>query len=285
MHKLAIVLMFVAIFGLIPSFAASQVYAQPQKSIIKHEQDFNDDTIRVFNELFEDCPAGTVLYKLNGEMVIVCLIDSTFGTVINNIDGSQTIDINVHVDHDNDHKKKSHHNGGGGNHNNNETEGPDGDCLYNASLPKCDPDSDGNCPDDFNLNEDGNCFPDHHETGCPEGTHGVDDDETGQCYKDDEVDCPDGMELSDGNCRYIPEENNEEPPVVITPTEETTTAEEDNTLEMASDDEATTPTVQEEEQPVTEEEDNSEPESVSTDESDSGEEQSEDSSEAEESNN
>src|SRR6187401_2073791 len=109
MHKLAIVLMFVAIFGLIPSFAASQVYAQPQKSIIKHEQDFNDDTIQVFNELFEDCPAGTVLYKLNGEMVIVCLIDSTFGTVINNIDGSQTIDINVHVDHDNDHKKKSHH--------------------------------------------------------------------------------------------------------------------------------------------------------------------------------
>jgi len=271
MHKLAIVLMFVAIFGLIPSFAAS--YAQ-QKSIIKYEQDFNDDTIQVFNELFEDCPAGTVLYKLNGEMVIVCLIDSTFGTVINNIDGSQTIDINVHVDHDNDHKKKSgHHNGGGGSHNNNETEGPDGDCLYNASLPKCDPDSDGECPDGFNLNEDGNCFPDHSDEGCPEGTHGVDDDETGQCYKDDEVDCPSGMELVDGNCRYIPEENNEEPPVVITPPPTEETVEEDNTLEMASDDEVTPPQPTTTEEPIQEEDNSVSTESDSSD--DSGEEQQE----------
>ncbi len=273
MHKLAIVLMFVAIFGLIPSFAASQIYAQ-QKSIIKHEQDFNDDTIDVFNELFEECPAGTVLYKLNGEMVIVCLIDSTFGTIINNIDGSQTIDINVHVD---DHDKKRHHHNGGNNNHNDTSGGPDGDCLYNASLPKCDPDSDGNCPDGFNMNEDGNCFPDHSDEGCPEGTHGVDDDETGQCYKDNEVDCPSGMELVDGNCRYIPEENNEEPPVVITPTEET--VEEDNTLEMASDDEATPP------QPTTEEPvDNTD---VSTDESSdsSGEEEQQEESVEEEDNN
>ena len=232
MHKLAIVLIFVAIIGgLIPSFSA-QTYAQ--KSIIKHAEDFNDDIIDVFNELFEDCPAGTVLYKLNGEMVIVCLIDSTFGKIIVNNDGSQTIDINVHVDH----KKSGHHNGGNGG-SNNETEGPDGDCLYNASLPKCDPDNDGNCPDGFNLNEDGNCFPDHHETGCPEGSHGVDDDETGQCYKDDEVDCPDGMELNNGNCRYVNEEEEEPVTVVTPPPTEETVEEEDNMLEMASDDEAT----------------------------------------------
>ena len=270
MHKLAIVLIFVAIIGgLVPSFNA----VQAQKSIIKHEQDFNDDTIQVFNELFEDCPAGTVLYKLNGEMVIVCLVDSTLGKIIVNNDGSQTIDINVHVDHDHDKKKSGHH---GGNNNHNDTNGPDGDCLYNASLPKCDPDNDGNCPDGFNLNEDGNCFPDHHETGCPEGTHGVDDDETGQCYKDDEVDCPDGMELVDGNCRYVNEEEEEPLPPVITPTDEEVTTE-DNSLEMASDDEATPQQV---DQPSQEQEDNSEPDTdVSTDESldsdDGGEEQEE----------
>ena len=249
MHKLAIMLMFVAIIGgLIPSVTAQQ------KSIIKYEQDFNDDTLQVFNELFEDCPAGTVLYKLNGEMVIVCLIDSTFGTIINNIDGSQTIDINVHVDN---HKKKSGNHGG----NHNETQGPDEDCLYNASLPKCAPDQDGDCPDGFNMNEDGNCFPDHSDSGCPDGTHGVDDDETGQCYKDDEVDCPDGMELNDGNCRYVNEEE-EEPVVIVTPPPTEETVEEDNTLEMASDDEATP-----------QEEDNNESVSTESSESNDNEEQ------------
>ena len=73
-----------------------------------------------------------------------------------------------------------------------DNEGPDGDCLFNASLPKCDPDENGNCPDGFNLNEDGNCFPDHNETGCPDGYHGVDDDETGQCYPNEDG-CPEGM--------------------------------------------------------------------------------------------
>lgn len=186
----------IAIILVMGGAVSPMVYAQqPQKSIIKHAEDFTGETIQVFNELFKDCPAGIILYKLNGELVVVCLIDSIHGKLVDN--QGQIINIDVHLDND-DHK--SNHHG-----NNNNHEGPDQDCLFNASLPKCDPDSDGNCPDGFNLNEDGNCFPDHHETGCPEGTHGVDDDETGQCYKDDE-DCPDGMELKDGNCTYIPEE-------------------------------------------------------------------------------
>lgn len=35
------------------------------------------------------------------------------------------------------------------------------------------------------TNEDDYCFPLHRE-GCPEGYHSTDDDETGQCYPDDE---------------------------------------------------------------------------------------------------
>ena len=40
----------------------------------------------------------------------------------------------------------------------------------------------GECPNGFNQNEDGNCFPAHPE-GCPSGITQVDDDETGKCIK------------------------------------------------------------------------------------------------------
>ena len=71
-------------------------------------------------------------------------------------------------------------------------EGPDEDCLFNPSLPKCASDN-GICPEGFFQNEDGNCVPDH-PNGCPEGYHSHEDDETGQCIPND-VPCSPGYVL------------------------------------------------------------------------------------------
>ena len=60
-------------------------------------------------------------------------------------------------------------------------EGPDQDCLFNPSLPKCKSDN-GKCPNGFFQNEDGNCFPQHDK--CPKGYHSHENDETGRCIPD-----------------------------------------------------------------------------------------------------
>ena len=57
-------------------------------------------------------------------------------------------------------------------------EPPDDDCLFDPSLPKCAP-IDGECPDGFAMNEDGQCYP---NKPCPKGYERRDDDETGTCY-------------------------------------------------------------------------------------------------------
>ena len=62
-------------------------------------------------------------------------------------------------------------------------EPPDDDCLFNPSLPKCAPLEDGQCPDGFLMNEDGQCFPDKP---CPTGFEKRDEDETGRCYPIDD---------------------------------------------------------------------------------------------------
>ena len=59
--------------------------------------------------------------------------------------------------------------------------GPDRDCLFHPSLPKCNADN-GKCPDGFFQNEDGNCFPKHDK--CPKGYHSHENDETGRCIPD-----------------------------------------------------------------------------------------------------
>jgi Staphylococcal nuclease homologue len=56
-------------------------------------------------------------------------------------------------------------------------EPPDDDCLFDPSLPKCAP-IDGVCPEGFNMNEDGQCFPDKP---CPPGYARADNDESGAC--------------------------------------------------------------------------------------------------------
>jgi len=71
------------------------------------------------------------------------------------------------------------------------TSQPDGDCLFDPSLPKCAPDENGNCPEGFYMNEDEQCFP-AHDGGCPVGYHSPDDDETGRCIPNSEG-CPPGM--------------------------------------------------------------------------------------------
>jgi hypothetical protein len=59
---------------------------------------------------------------------------------------------------------------------------PDEDCLFDPSLPKCVPDENGNCPEGFAMNGDGQCFPRHDR--CPEGYHSHEDDESGRCIPD-----------------------------------------------------------------------------------------------------
>ena len=51
------------------------------------------------------------------------------------------------------------------------------ECLYDPSLPKCAP-KNGKCLEGFNMNEDGQCYPDKP---CPAGYWRADDDESGAC--------------------------------------------------------------------------------------------------------
>jgi hypothetical protein len=53
----------------------------------------------------------------------------------------------------------------------------DDDCLYDPSLPKCAP-INGECPEGFNMNEAGQCYPDKP---CPPGYARADNDESGAC--------------------------------------------------------------------------------------------------------
>ncbi len=59
---------------------------------------------------------------------------------------------------------------------------PDGDCLFDPSLPKCAPDENGNCPEGFYMNGYEQCFPAHDR--CPSGYHSHEDDESGRCIPD-----------------------------------------------------------------------------------------------------
>lgn len=62
---------------------------------------------------------------------------------------------------------------------------PDESCLFDVFQLKCVPGSQQECPESFASAEPENCYPKHSE-GCPEGYHGTDDDETGQCYPNSE---------------------------------------------------------------------------------------------------
>jgi hypothetical protein len=62
-------------------------------------------------------------------------------------------------------------------------------CYFDPTLKECQP-IDGTCQPGFSLNENVQCIP-HGD--CPKGYGRLDDDETGKCYKNNEIQiCPDG---------------------------------------------------------------------------------------------
>ena len=71
-------------------------------------------------------------------------------------------------------------------------EPPDNDCLFNTELPKC-ATIDGKCQDGYGMNEDGRCFPEHSE--CPDGYHGHEDDESGECIRNN-IPCSQGYVMT-----------------------------------------------------------------------------------------
>lgn len=69
----------------------------------------------------------------------------------------------------------------------NDNEPPDEEpsiCFFDPNDEACNPDEEGNCPDGFGRNEDGQCIP---QQSCPEGFHRANDDETGRCIDEDEL--------------------------------------------------------------------------------------------------
>ena len=75
-------------------------------------------------------------------------------------------------------------------------------CLYDTSLPQCQP-VNGKCPDEYGMNEDDQCFP-LHSNGCPDNYHSHEDDESGECFSND-ISCESGyvmtvMTNGDDNC-------------------------------------------------------------------------------------
>jgi hypothetical protein len=82
------------------------------------------------------------------------------------------------------------------------SDGPDEDCLYDPSMPKCIPGPEG-YPVGFAMNAYEQCFP-RHEGGCPEGYHSHEDDESGRCIPDD-IPCDDGYTMNPGypECQRI----------------------------------------------------------------------------------
>jgi hypothetical protein len=69
---------------------------------------------------------------------------------------------------------------------------PDYSCLFDAYQLHCIPGDQQECPKGFGNNEDGTCVVSKRGVDCPEGYHGADEDETGQCYPDTEP-CYPGM--------------------------------------------------------------------------------------------
>jgi hypothetical protein len=82
---------------------------------------------------------------------------------------------------------------------------PPSPCYFDPTLKECQP-IDGKCPPGFSFNENEQCIP---IGKCPDGYGRLDDDETGKCYKNSEIQiCPDG---------YITHKNRECPPPYTTP--------------------------------------------------------------------
>jgi hypothetical protein len=89
-------------------------------------------------------------------------------------------------------------------------------CTFNPSDERCAP-VDGECPEGFAMNEDGNCFP---QGPCPSGYHRANDDETGRCVAEKDLQhCEDGSWAHPEDfCPEVPTPTTPEPVVTPTPT-------------------------------------------------------------------
>jgi hypothetical protein len=67
----------------------------------------------------------------------------------------------------------------------NEDFNPDRSCMFDAYQLRCILGADQVCPEGFGNNDDSTCFF-FHKKGCPEGYHSTENDETGQCYSNEE---------------------------------------------------------------------------------------------------
>ena len=81
-------------------------------------------------------------------------------------------------------------------------------CYFEPNdAPECEPDEEGNCPNDWPMNEQGNCHPGGE---CPDDFSRVDDDESGTCYPDDDITICEGsgaLVLDPDDCAiYEPDE-------------------------------------------------------------------------------
>jgi hypothetical protein len=67
-------------------------------------------------------------------------------------------------------------------------------CLLDPdNSPTCPPPVDGQCSEGYNMNENGNCFPEHNR--CPTGYHSHEDDESGRCILDS-TPCDEGYTMN-----------------------------------------------------------------------------------------
>ncbi len=162
-----------------------QPQPQPQNPAI----DLNSPNLLSANSSFlvnNNCFNGVIVYGtslITNELVPVCVpSDMMMNTQLLSAWGQMfNIDFTIKStsSSNNDNNDNDDNNNHRNNHHNNNT--PDYSCLFNPSQLKCASDN-GECPDGFYQNEDGNCFPAHPE-GCPSGYHSVDDDETGKCIQ------------------------------------------------------------------------------------------------------
>lgn len=109
----------------------------------------------------------------------------------NIINAYQTKDIDVRIIFEDDDD----------NNNNTPPEEEPSICYFEPNdAPECEP-VDGECPNDWPMNEDGNCHPGGE---CPDGFGRVDDDETGTCYPDDDtIECDNGaIVLREEDCAF-----------------------------------------------------------------------------------
>ena len=114
-------------------------------------------------------------------------------------------------------------------------------CYFDQTQPECQPDENGDCPNNWPKNDNDQCHP---GGSCPEGFGRVDDDETGTCYPQEDITTCEGSNakvLDPDDCSiYDPvppvEEEEEEEEPATTESEETVEEIEENEAEESDDD-------------------------------------------------